>query len=695
MAWFKDLSIAKKLLYSFLLIIAFLFFLGIFAQRKLSNINDSAYDLDTNWVPSVKYTEKLAIDIGKIRRKELVMLVPTTPAEIAKAQNDLLGLRKTLADDRARYEKMVSEGKERELYTEFSKLWDDYTAVQDRIMSLVNGNQTDEAITLNRSDSKKLFDAAEKKCFDLSALNEKGAADAGEQIHAMYDSAKTWMYVVMLVSIIIALWVANSVSKYIKNGLAAISGKVDDLSNIAIANLAKGSEQLGKGDLNIHIDATIEPLEIDSTDELGKLASNINLVITNTDRTVAALRKAAGAIKDAIEQSNNMVDAAKEGKLSMRGAPEHFSGSYRTLIEGLNATLDAIVQPITESGKTLAELAQGDLSQRMAGDYKGDFLLIKNSINTVAESLDTALGQVHESIAATASAASEISSSSEQMAAGAQEQSAQTSEIASAVEEMTKTIFESTKNAGVAADHSKKASDNAKEGAKKIEATKQGMHRIVESTKETGKIINSLAHMTDQIGEITQVIDDIADQTNLLALNAAIEAARAGEQGRGFAVVADEVRKLAERTTKATKEIAETIKTVQKEAKDADKSMNEAGNLVKVGMDLTEEVAKVLVDILEMNERVAETVSQLAASSEEQSATAEEISKNIDSISSVIHESAAGTGQIAKAAEDLNRLTTNLQALIQHFHLTGKENFSANRMASLQRPGHNKKLLTH
>jgi methyl-accepting chemotaxis protein len=265
------------------------------------------------------------------------------------------------------------------------------------------------------------------------------------------------------------------------------------------------------------------------------------------------------------------------------------------------------------------------------------------------------------------------------MASGVQEQAAQTAEVASAVEEMTKTIIDTSSNVTSASEESKNASDSALLGTKKIGEAKSGINRIVASAEETGKIISTLAKRTDQIGEIAQIIDDIANQTNLLALNAAIEAARAGEQGRGFAVVADEVRKLAERTAKATKEIAETIKLIQKEAKDADNSMVEAGRSVKEGIKLNEEVENVLGEILAASRKTSDMISQVAAASEEQSGAAEQISKNLDSINTVSQESAQGIQQVARATEDLSRLTINLQEICTKFKIesSGRNKCSA------------------
>jgi methyl-accepting chemotaxis protein len=329
-----------------------------------------------------------------------------------------------------------------------------------------------------------------------------------------------------------------------------------------------------------------------------------------------------------------------------------------------------IVRPVIEIETKAKLIAGGDFTVEVQHTSSDEIGRLAESFREMTANIRQTLVDVQEAATAVASASSEISSSTEQMAAGAQEQTSQAGEVASAVEEMAKTIIENSRNACSAAETAKHAKAAAESGGVVVNETVAGMRDIAHVVKQSASTVQTLGKSSDQIGEIIGVIDDIADQTNLLALNAAIEAARAGEQGRGFAVVADEVRKLAERTTKATKEIASMIRTIQEETKGAVESMEEGNRKVDAGISLADKAGKSLKEIVDVSQKVTDMVSQIAASSEQQSSASEQISKNIEAIATVTGETASGTQQIARAAEDLNRLTENLQQMVGRFQLS-------------------------
>jgi methyl-accepting chemotaxis protein len=467
---------------------------------------------------------------------------------------------------------------------------------------------------------------------------------------------------------------------------AAVDGK---LATRADVSKHQGDFRKIVQGVNDTLDAVIGPLNVaaEYVDRIAK--GDIPSKITDTyhgdfNEIRNNLNQAIDAVNALVADATMLSRSAIDGKLGTRADASKHQGDFRKIVQGVNETLDAVIIPVQEGSHTLAVMATGDLTVRMAGTYAGDLQLMKESINKVGSSLDEALRNVSEAVSATASASSQISSSTEEMAAGAQQQTSQAGEVAGAVEEMTKTILENSKNASVAAETAKQARMKAEQGGTVVGETVEGMKRIAEVVNRSAETVKELGKSSDQIGQIIGVIDDIADQTNLLALNAAIEAARAGDQGRGFAVVADEVRKLAERTTKATKEIAGMIKKIQSDTAGAVTSMEEGTGEVERGIALADRAGASLKEIVGVSQRVTDMVTHIAAASEEQSAASEQISKNVEGISKVTSETAQGTQQIAHAAEDLNRLTENLHHLIASFTVSRSGD---RRSASASSPG--------
>lgn len=410
----------------------------------------------------------------------------------------------------------------------------------------------------------------------------------------------------------------------------------------------------------------------------GKLNTNVN-IRSDKDRLSISYTKMINSLNKLIVDIKSLTEAAVEGNLNTRINTNDHQGDFKQIVQGINSTIDEIILPISEGTNVLSHIAKGDLTVRVEGNYKGEHQKIKDSINDVANALASIVGEVSAGVSEVSHSSSQISSSVEEMLASSKEQTNQTEEIAAAMEEMTTTILENTKNATGAANSAKVSGQTANEGEKVVKQTIESMNQIADVVNNSAETVFKLGEESDKIGEIVQVIQDIADQTNLLALNAAIEAARAGEQGRGFAVVADEVLKLAERTSKATKEISEMIKEIQKETSFAVNSIKAGTDAVSKGKQLAGKAGEVLVEIKTETDRLISIAEHVATASEEQSSTSEQISKNIESISNVSSQTTIGIQQIAQAAESLNQLTDNLERLVLKFNLgTAKRNHKLN-----------------
>lgn len=674
MKWFKNLNIRTKLLYGFgvfafiVAVIGIVGFLGIKAEKHTHD------DLFTNDYIALKLLADVRASLLQVRGDLANLLLYTSVPDRRLTTLDIQNSLRSIDETMARYAASGLSGESKALQEKFNTSWDRLKPAATQMIDYTLKNRNTEASTLNNTDVRSGLDDCQQNLVNLIQFIEHDAKSMEGSGETTFQITIAILVLLTLCSVVMALVGGRKIAATISKPIGVLVTAADALSTGAI-------------DVSV---------EIDTTDEIGKLGASINTLALNirnqaaeaeqiaignlavdvrqrsdVDVLAKSRNKVVQILRSLLAETNSLTHAAREGKLHVRGDVHKYNGGYRDIIDGINKTLDAIVTPIQESSDALSAMATGDLTVRMSGDYKGDHQLIKNNVNSVAESLGAALRDVSEVVAATASASAEISSSTEEMAAGAQEQNSQTAEVAGAIEQMTATIHENSKSARQALETAKKARQVAEDGGNVVHETVHGMNRIAEVVRKSAGTVQALGKSSNQIGEIIQVIDDIADQTNLLALNAAIEAARAGEQGRGFAVVADEVRKLAERTTKATKEIAMMIKKIQADTVGAVQSMEEGTHEVDKGIELAHHAGSSLEEIMTVVSQLTDMATQIASASEDQSSAAEQISKNVEGISSVTHESAAGTQQIARAAEDLNQLTNQLQRLVAQFKIGG------------------------
>lgn len=331
---------------------------------------------------------------------------------------------------------------------------------------------------------------------------------------------------------------------------------------------------------------------------------------------------------------------------------------------------NSITNPLKDAVLVANALAEGDLRIDVVVKSKDETGQMMEAMKHMVQNLRTLISHTVTVSTSIVSATDHLHTTSTRIAVRMEEAGRQVNTVATASEEMAATSNDIAHNCTVVAESSRLTAASATAGSAVVNETISGMDLIAERVKLTSKTIEALGVRSEQIGDIIRTIEDIADQTNLLALNAAIEAARAGEQGRGFAVVADEVRVLADRTTKATKDISVMIKGIQKDTKEAVFVMGEGVHEVEKDVTCSHKSGQVLEEILQRIKDVGTQINQIATAAEEQTATTNEVTKNIQQITDVVLETAHGAEETVNEAKQLSEQAKSLLTLVSRFRLS-------------------------
>lgn len=347
---------------------------------------------------------------------------------------------------------------------------------------------------------------------------------------------------------------------------------------------------------------------------------------------------------------------------------------------------DAIQANISKLLEEVSGVAEGDLTHEadVTAEVTG---AIADSFNYMIEQLRKIIGSVQDVTLQVSQAATDIHSQAEDLARGSETQSLQIVNTSAAIDDMVQSIQQVSENAVLSSTVAQQARASAGLGSQSVQNTIEGMNRIRDQVQETAKRIKRLGESSQEIGQIIQLIEDIADRTSILALNASIQAAMAGEAGRGFAVVAEEVERLAIRSTDATKKIAGLVKTIQSETNEAVAAMEKNINEVVDGSKLANQAGQALTEIEAVSNRLAEIIESISQNSRQQARSSEALAKSMNEISQITQLTASGNKQAALAVSGLASLADELRSSVSTFRMPGRESINSdNFRASFHDP---------
>lgn len=652
------LNIRIKLMLAFSLLVAFTAGIGVLGVSSANQINNMLNSLYLNQTVSLDIIGDVETDITSLRMYTRSAILAESQEDINQAIQGGKESDARVRESMVEFEKLIFTEEARQAFDGLSQSYDDLFEVSTQVFSLAGMNEDAEALRILSSGASIAQDAT-KDIEYLAELKDTQAYDFYLESDIVFDRVRNIIVAVTTLAAIMGIVIAFFLSRDIATNLGII---------------AQSMRNISRGDLNRNVPLAVKQKVCNRGDEIG----TAGLALADAENYLTGMAEVAASVAD--------------GDLTVNASPkcdeDELGNAFSKMIASLRSAISQVAQ-----GASSMDIASNQLS--LAANQAGE---ATNQIATTIQQVARGAAQQSESVNRTAASVEQMTNAIDGVAKGAAEQSQAATKAADMTAQISAAIRQVSSNAQNVSRGSAEATRLAKEGSRTVQETIDGMQLIKTRVGLSASKVQEMGSRSDQIGSIVEAIEDIASQTNLLALNAAIEAARAGEHGKGFAVVADEVRKLAERSSQSTKEIGTLIREIQHTVAEAVQAMNAGSEEVEVGVKRAYGAGEALDSISRAAEEVFSQAEEASAAAQQMDALASELVNAVDTVSSVIEENtaateemSAGSAEVAQSIENIASVSEENSAAVEEVSASAEEmsaqveevNASASSLAEL------------
>ncbi|QXI01301.1 methyl-accepting chemotaxis protein [Pseudomonas monsensis] len=637
-SWFGNISVNMKLGLGFGLVLALTCVLALTGWTSLGGLIDRS-----NWMSDIT---QLNAGLTKLRVVRLQYML--TNGDETAAQNVQTTLESFAAQQQALINKFKSPENVKLLKQQAATIAEYQTSLNKMRNAYRTGNSARDVMSTNAETAYNMIETISKRVQQMDMSEQRF-----EQFQAITTAKEAFI-----------------LARYEVRGYTATTNAE--------------TEQKAVGQLDVAI-ASLKQLSAHFADSQQDALRQLETALLNYRSALQAYKnansEAVQARKEMTDQGTAIVNTSEQlyqiqlDRRDIESAQARTFQLISTLLALLVGVIAAVIitrqitRPLQETLAVVERIASGDLTQNVTVTRRDELGVLQQGIARMGVTLRDLISGIRDGVTQIASAAEELSAVTEQTSAGVNSQKVETDQVATAMHEMTATVQEVARNAEEASQAAAAADGEAREGDKVVNEAIAQIERLASEVVRSTEAMSVLQQESDKIGSVMDVIKAVAEQTNLLALNAAIEAARAGEAGRGFAVVADEVRGLAQRTQKSTEEIEGLVAGLQNGTQQVAAVMNNSRALTDSSVALTRKAGDSLENITRTVSNIQSMNQQIAAAAEQQSAVAEEISRSIINVRDVSEQTAAASDETAASSVELARLGGQLQQMVSHFRV--------------------------